>query len=109
MDFGDLLKGNPQLVELLGGAVREPRYRYYQVKNVRFCWTTEKIEHNGKKRFVAFIRHELVSKRRKNTRYFKTTKKVYFARRNKAKARALMWYEKYLKKVEVRDNDTVQS
>jgi hypothetical protein len=99
MDIGDLLKKNPQIAELFG-AVREPNYRYFQVKNVRFCWTTEKIEHNGKKRFVAFIRRELLSKKRKNTRYFKTGKKVYFARRKKAKARALKWYENYLKRTE---------
>jgi hypothetical protein len=77
---------------------REPNYLYWQHGSRRFCWTTERAECKGKMRFVAFIRKELVSKRRKNTRTFKLVKQVGFARRKVAKARAWMWYESWRKK-----------
>jgi len=76
---------------------KEPSYRYWQYKNRRFCWTTERADYKGKKRFIAFIRKELVSKRRKNSRTFKLVKQLGFARRKVAKARAMMWHESWKK------------
>lgn len=74
---------------------REPSYRYWQYENRRFCWTTERIEFNGRKRFVAFIRKELVSRRKRNSRTWTLVKKVGFARRKVAKARAQAWHENW--------------
>lgn len=74
---------------------REPRYRFYQYKNRYFAWTTEKCELKGRHRFVAFVRVELVSKRTKRSRTFKTLRRMGFARRCKAKERAYGWYEKW--------------
>ena len=64
---------------------RSPHYRYFQdAKKNMYFWTTEPMQHKGRKRFVSGV-----------YRYYKTKKcwiakkKVYHAKRYKAKERAL--------------------
>jgi hypothetical protein len=60
---------------------RSPRYRYYGGEGGdRYFWTTEKINHLGKPRFVAGIYRYYKTKR-----IWKCIKKVGFAKRYKAK------------------------
>jgi len=68
---------------------QQPRFRYFQVKKDKyaFAWTTEKCS-NGK--FYALKYRLLKPTRRGQT--WKLVKKVAFARRRIAKARALKWY-----------------
>ena len=74
----------------------EPKYKYWKHKNRIFAYTSEKIEHKGKMRYIAFIRKELISKRRKNSKIWKLVKKVGFAKRKLAKKRAYEWYNAYV-------------
>ena len=77
--------------------VVEPRYHYWRYKNRYFAYTTEKTLHKGKQRYVAFVRKELISKRTKKHRIYKIVKKVGFAKRKSAKARAYKWYQNWIK------------
>jgi hypothetical protein len=70
---------------------RQPSYRYFQRQGSkdRYFWTTEKINHKNKPRFVAGIYRYLKTKKQ-----FKLVKKVGFAKRYKAKEWALKAKEK---------------
>lgn len=68
-----------------------PSYRFYRNKETgdRYFYTTEKINHKGKPRYVAGIYRYL-----KTRKVLKMVKKVGFAKRYKAKNKA---YSLYLK------------
>ncbi len=64
---------------------RSPNYRYFQdAKQNRYFWTTESLEHEGKKRFVSGVYRYF-----KGKKHWIAKKKIYHAKRNKAKERAL--------------------
>jgi hypothetical protein len=68
------------------------RFRYYEDKKGNmYAWTTEKVRDpkTGKERYAAIYYRYYKLKKRAVAK-----KTVYFARRNKAKARALTWYLK---------------
>ena len=83
------------LNQLLGQYLpKSASYRFFEdKKRNKYFWTTERIEHLGKQRFVSGV-----------YRYFKmkkhwiAKKKVFHAKRNKAKARAYKMYQKTLAK-----------
>lgn len=73
-----------------------PAYSYWEDKKKnRYCYTTEKVRNpkNGKAMWAAFIYRYYKTKK-----LLKLKKTVYFAKRKKAKARALKWLEKALSK-----------
>jgi hypothetical protein len=68
---------------------KTPNMLYFQAKKdcYAFCWTTEPCLEKGKKRFYACVYRVL------KDGSWKLKRKVGFAKRKVAKARALKWYE----------------
>jgi hypothetical protein len=68
---------------------RTPNLRYFKLRkdNYAFCWTTEPCLEKGKKRFYACVYRIL------KDGTWKLKRRVGFAKRKVAKARALKWYE----------------
>lgn len=65
-----------------------PTYHYYSKENKdRYFWTTEKCNHKGSKKYVAGIYRYL-----KTSKRFKLVKRAGFAKKYKAKERAIKWY-----------------
>ena len=70
------------------GHTRQARYRYWKSeKGDWYGWTTEKMNHKGNPRYVAFIYRHL-----KSRKAMKLVRKSGFAKRKDAKARALKWF-----------------
>lgn len=67
-----------------------PRFRYYTNKKTKdqFFYTVEKINHNGKPRYVAGIYRYL-----KTRKVYKMTGEVGFAKKKDAMARAYKFYK----------------
>ena len=89
----DLAKTDPTWGRFLR---RQPAYRYFYIKGYpdklyphRFFWTTEPINHKGRKRFASGIYKYLKAKQA-----FKLTEVKYHVKRKDAKARALSLYYK---------------
>lgn len=69
---------------------REPRYRYFQHKQVMYCWTTEPLDGT----YAAFIyRPEGTGARTGKASQWRKVKELRFRQRKTAKARALKWYQ----------------
>ena len=66
----------------LANMFRSPSYRYYEDRETkdRYFYTTEKINHKGKPRYVAGVYRYL-----KTRKQFKLVKRVGFAKKYKAK------------------------
>ena len=87
MDIEQVMRDYPDLYRALQKVCpRSPSYRYFcrPGSKDRYFWTTEKINHNGRPRFVAGIYRYL-----KTRKQFKLIKRVGFAKRYKAKEWAL--------------------
>lgn len=78
-----MIRSNPEMASFFSS----PRYRYISRDGSRdrYFYTTDKVNHKGKPRFVAGIYRFLKSKNS-----FKLVKRAGFAR----KKRAILWAEK---------------
>ncbi len=86
------LNEHPEVKRMLASIMpRSPRYRYLarEGSKDRYFWTTEKINHNGKPKWVAGIYRHL-----KSRNAFKLVKRAGFARRYKAEAAAKAYRDK---------------
>ena len=85
-------EANPDLADLMGLAVRSPRYRYWSAGQRRFCWTVEPLA--GK-----YITFEYVpvgpGSRTGKAKQLKLGRRVENSTRRAAKARAARWLESY--------------
>ena len=81
-----ILSAEPALAALFE---RQPRYRYWQRNQRRFCWTTERM---GDGTFAAF-EYRPVGKgsRTGGATRFKLAREVHFKTRKAAKARTEKW------------------
>lgn len=80
--------------QIISTEFRSPSYRYFQDKKKNmYFWTTEPVIKDGFKRFASGI-----YRYRKTRKQWILTKKIYHAKRNKAKARALKLYNKAMEK-----------
>ena len=76
--------------ELLSGVFKTPRLRYFRDdKKNMFFWTTEKVHHNSKDRYLSGIYIYLKTKNN-----WKSSKVIGHVKRKDAKARALRLFEK---------------
>lgn len=78
------------LLDSLGYSSSQPRWRYFSNKRKSqdmYYWTSEKINHNGKPRYVSGI-----YKYKKKDQSWTPTKQVGHAKRKDAKARAAKFY-----------------
>jgi len=87
----NIINSDPVLIQLFTS--RSPAYRYYHHKGYKhqYFWTTEPVQHNGKKRFVSGIYHFIKSKN-----LYKLSKEKYHAKKKDAKIRALQLWESVL-------------
>lgn len=78
------------------GYSAQPRYRYYTRAGSRdrYFYTVEKIDHNGKPRYVAGIYRYMSSKK-----IWKLVKRSGFAKRYKAKDAAYAYMQKELSEI----------
>ncbi len=81
---------NPEFRRLLQAAMpSQPSYRFWKSESGdRYFYTTEKINHKDKPRYVAGIYRFMKTKKQ-----YKLVKKSGFAKKYKAKDRAYQWYQ----------------
>lgn len=76
--------------ELFAQEFESPNYRYFKDKKKNmYFWTTKPMIENGKKRFISGVYRYF-----KGEKCWRAKKKVFHAKRNKAKARAYKLYQK---------------
>jgi hypothetical protein len=87
-----MINDHPVLQSLF--ASTQPSYRYFSKRGKdqdRYFWTTEKVNHKGKPRYIAGIYRYI-----KSRKAFKLVKEVGCIKRTSAKEKAYDWYKREL-------------
>lgn len=94
-----MIDDNPSFAALFGTTRGGPRYRYWRIKNRTYEYTTTKATDGKGGTELRFWAIERRWKKTKRGEEGKIHRRVGFAARHKAKARALKWYDARCKAV----------